>query len=86
MTSPGRKPDYNLAVMNKTTSEKNNNIGVAWKNDNGQISIKLHSFITLTGSTEILLTLFPATDKPPVKYTKPALKVTEANYDDDIPF
>lgn len=53
-----RKPDYRFAAMNKSTDEKNN-VGAAWVNPDGTISVALDSFIQLTASKNLVLTLFP---------------------------
>lgn len=54
----GRKPDYRLAALNKATEERNN-VGAAWIYEDGRISISLNAFVTLTGSKDLVLTLFP---------------------------
>lgn len=53
-----RKPDYRVAAMDKRTDAKNN-IGGAWKNADGSIAIVIDPFITITGSKDLLITLFP---------------------------
>jgi hypothetical protein len=53
-----RKPDYRVAAMNKITDDKNN-IGAAWTNKDGSITIILDSFIYLEGGKALLITLFP---------------------------
>lgn len=55
-----RRPDFRIAVLNKKTDEKNGNIGGAWLNDDGSISLRIESFVQLPlASTDILITLFP---------------------------
>lgn len=58
-----RKPDYRLGAMNKATDEKAN-VGAAWINENGSISVVLEPFVTLRADKNLVLTLFPATSKP----------------------
>lgn len=53
-----RTPDFRVAAMNKKTDEKAN-IGAAWKNEDGSISVTLDSFVKIEGSKDILITLFP---------------------------
>lgn len=57
--SDKKKPDYRLGAMNKATDEKNN-VGAAWLNKDGTISVVLSPFITLQSSKELVLTLFPS--------------------------
>lgn len=54
----GRKPDYRLGAMNKSTDEKAN-VGAAWANDDGSLSVVLHPFVTLRADKNLVLTLFP---------------------------
>lgn len=57
--STGRKPDYNLGALDKTTDMKGK-IGAAWVNPNGTVSIRLNPWVVLDGSNpELVLTLFP---------------------------
>jgi hypothetical protein len=53
-----------MSALNKSTGDTNN-VGAAWIWENGRISIKLDAFVTLTGSKDLVLTLFPADDAPP---------------------
>ena len=55
----GKKPDYSLAWMDKDTGDKGN-IGAAWQNDDGTISIKLNACVYLAQGSNIRITLFPA--------------------------
>lgn len=54
-----RKPDYRLAAMNKATDEKNHDVGAAWANPDGSISVTLRPFVTLCSDKNLVLTLFP---------------------------
>lgn len=60
-----RKPDFRVAALNKTTDHKGN-VGGAWSNPDGSISVVLNSFIVLrqSGNNELLITLFPEKPKP----------------------
>lgn len=55
----GRKPDYRLKAMNKATGVKNRNVGAAWVNEDGSISIDIDAFVVLPGGPELVLTLYP---------------------------
>jgi hypothetical protein len=61
----GRKADFNVAALNKRTDAKSN-VGVAWKNDDGTVSITLNAFVVIEGGKDMLITLFPSKDKPDV--------------------
>ncbi len=54
----GRRPDYKLKVMDKTNS-KTNDIGAAWLNANGSISIQLNVCTFMQYNPDLLITLFP---------------------------
>jgi len=58
-----RKPDYRLKALNKVTGEKSRNVGAAWVNKDGSISIDIEPFVVLQGGNALVLTLFPE-DKP----------------------
>ena len=58
MSTKGRKPDYQVSALNKGTENKGN-VGAAWKNDNGTISIVLNKFVVLNQADDLLITLFP---------------------------
>lgn len=53
----GRKQDYRVVAMNKLTDVKGN-VGGAWRNDDGTITIILNAFIHLDAK-DLLITLFP---------------------------
>lgn len=55
----GRSPDYKVAVLDKST-EKRGNVGAAWDNNDGSISIVLNSCVVLDGNNvNLVITLFP---------------------------
>lgn len=54
-----RKPDYLMAALNKKTEERVQRIAVAWKNDDGSITLVLNRFVALPTEPEWLFTLFP---------------------------
>lgn len=57
----GRKPDFWVKMMNKTTGEKRK-IGGAWLNsDDGSISINIDPFTVIYSSPDCIITLFPIT-------------------------
>ncbi len=57
-----RKPDYDVAAMNKATDEKAR-VGAAWLNEDGSISITLSAFTKLESSKDLVITLFPLKKK-----------------------
>lgn len=63
-TAITKRPDYVLASLNRATSERNNNIGAAWKMDNGSLSLKLNTGVTLRHDAQVIYTLFPNTYDP----------------------
>ena len=58
----GRKPDYRIAAMNKVTDEKGN-IGAAWVNPEGTISLVFDPWVVVPRGKEIVITMFPNKDK-----------------------
>lgn len=56
--TPGRRPDYKVSAMNKFNDHKGQ-VGAAWLNDNGSISIKLNAFVVLSAENDLVITLFP---------------------------
>lgn len=77
---PGRSPDYTLSALDKQTEVKGQ-IGVAWINDDGRISIKLNPFLVLdTFRMDLTLSLFPNDRKTP--YAEPA----DAPKGEDAPY
>lgn len=53
-----RRPDYKLGFLNKATDEKGN-VGAAWLNEDSTITIVLNTQVQITGSADVILTLFP---------------------------
>lgn len=53
-----RKPDYRVAALNKKTDVKGN-VGGAWINDDGSITIVFNAFTVIEGGKDMLVTLFP---------------------------
>ena len=39
-------------------------VGAGWKTQNGQIRLKLNSFVVLEGTSDLVITLFPSKAKP----------------------
>lgn len=58
-----RKRDLVLRVLNRATDETNNNIGSGWIDSQGFVSMRLHPFVKLEGSKDLILTLWPETDE-----------------------
>lgn len=59
-----RKPDYRVGALNRQTDEIAN-IGVAWVNPSGSISVVLDAFVRIDGGKDLLITLFPNTEDKP---------------------
>ena len=72
------KPDYNVHALIKGTQTRNK-IGAAWKKPDGRISLVLNPFIKLEHTDDLLITLFPYSEK---QDAAPATK----DHDDEIPF
>jgi len=58
-----RKPDYRVKALVKSTGAKAE-VGAAWKNEDGSISVILDPFIFLIQDGNLLVTLFPPFEKP----------------------
>lgn len=58
----GRRPDYDVRGMNKMTNERAK-IGGAWLNSDGSISVVLEPFVTLVSSKDLVVTLFPRSER-----------------------
>lgn len=54
-----RRPDYRAKALNKVNGVKGE-VGAAWTNPDGSISLILDNFVTLTQDGHLLVTLFPA--------------------------
>lgn len=52
-------PDYVLKALNKITGDKTGKIGVAWKNEDGTLTLALDMLINLSSDKNIVLKLFP---------------------------
>ena len=62
-----RKPDYKFKVLNKSTELKGE-IGAAWKNTDGSISVVLNPCVVLNANDDLVLNLFPQDEeKKPLK-------------------
>ena len=57
MSKQSRTPDYNVKVLDKATNEKGR-IGAGWINEDGSISIVLNTFVVITSSPNLVITLF----------------------------
>lgn len=57
--SAGRPPDFTANVFEKSTG-RSANVGAAWKNEAGFITVKLDSFVVLdTTDKDLSINLFP---------------------------
>lgn len=59
---PPRAPDYNVRAMSKSRGEKSL-VGAAWRNPNGSISVKIDPFVILQGGSDLLITIFPISER-----------------------
>lgn len=57
--NPPRAPDFNLVLINKTTGERNNRAGAAWKNPDGTIALRLSPFMLIPSHAGLVMMLFP---------------------------
>lgn len=65
----GAQPDWTVAALDKQT-EVRGNIGVAWTQPDGRISIKLNPFLVLdTFKQDLAISLFPRDQDRP--YAEP---------------
>lgn len=81
----GRQPDYKLTALDKDSNDRNYYVGVAWKQQNGSISIKLNPCTKIEYDPGMVITLWPA-DANPAKASKSSKIGESSDYDDDIPF
>jgi len=56
----GRKPDFWVKMLNKSTNETRK-IGAAWINEDNSISINIDPFTLIHSSPDLIITLFPIT-------------------------
>ncbi len=66
--SSARKPDYVVGALLKDTMLKKadckGDIGAAWVNSDGTISVVLNPFVSLQQDGDLLITLFPKLKQP----------------------
>lgn len=53
-----RQPDYKVGCLDKTDNRKGN-VGAAWLNEDGTISMVFDPFVVIQGGRDRLITLFP---------------------------
>lgn len=78
----GRAPDYKLTALDKDSNDRNYHVGVAWKQQNGSIRIKLNPCTKLEYDPGMVISLWPS-DATPSKGKK---AVEEAYDEEDTPF
>lgn len=76
----GRPPDWRVNALNKYTG-KQGEIGVAWSNPEGHITIVFNPFVVVPVSDEVVISMFP-TDKTKWKGKSRSAELG----DDEIPF
>jgi hypothetical protein len=81
------RPHWRISALNKNTNESGE-IGVAWNNEKGHISIKFNPFVNVPTGQDFVISMFPIAPKEentkihlgPPAYARPD------NSDDEIPF
>lgn len=88
-----RQPDYHFAAMDKDRDDKamSGRIGVAWKQPDGSIRIKMNPFVVLDAAkNNLVLTLFPADfheqRETGGKKNKTSEPIPTETHDDPIPY
>lgn len=79
----GKSPDFNITCLHKGSQDRNNNLGVAWKQEDGSLRLKLNPGVVLSYDPDILIALFP--NNRPLSAPKRAKPVPDSA-DNDIPF
>lgn len=85
------KPDYIVSALDKANDSIRGNIGAGWNTRDGQIRIKLNSFVVLdTTKHDLVIPLFPSGGVAP---SRPKAKQRDDDNDasalvpgEDIPF
>lgn len=54
----GGKPDWTISVLSKSDGRRGD-IGAAWNNADGSISIRFNPCVTVTDSPDLVMRLFP---------------------------
>ena len=81
----GRMPDWELRCLNRNNEERGQ-VGAAWTNDDGSIRIKLNPCINLQSDPMLILTLFKWNNEFNPQKKTPKVKLTQQEFDDNIPF
>ena len=55
----GNRPDYRIAVLNKEDDRYKGQIGAAWINPDGRISLVFNPFVVVPVGPQYLISLFP---------------------------
>lgn len=84
--STGRPPDYKLSLKHRVTGVSGQ-VGAAWKDERGFLSVKLNPGVTLSWQDDVYLALFPvdATTPSPRGRALP-FSAPPKPPDDDMPF
>lgn len=85
----GRKPDYKIHALNKITEAKGE-IGAAWANPDGTITLVFNAFVAVPVSGDVVITMFKNVPKEERQPHKQPLQVVSERYggseQDEIPF
>lgn len=76
-----RKPNFRVAALNKVTDERGN-IGAAWSNPDGTISIRFDPWVTVPQGKDIVITMFPTKEETEGNPSKKRTKKSQI----EIPF
>lgn len=57
------KPHYRVGCLDKSDDRKSN-VGAAWINQDGTISVIIDAFVVVHGGKQTLITLFPNKEQP----------------------
>jgi len=80
----GCQPDYRIAALDKSTGQQQN-VGAAWINPGGRISVQFDPFVVLDfRDKNLVISLFPAGGGKGKKKSKPS--AAEPSQDDGGPF
>jgi len=72
----GRQPDYRIAALDKLTDQQQQ-VGAAWRNPDGRISIQFDPFVVLDfKNNNLIISLFP-NNGPKAKAKAKPLKKAE---------
>ena len=82
-----RKPDYRLTVYDKAEKKGLGEVGAAWKNEDGSVTITLNAFVNLSYNPRFGLRLWPIEKQSGQEVPRDDKKYFKQPYkDDNVPF